>query len=132
MGGDEAPRSRELSVRRKTSEPPYLANNGIVAARKPTGVSFKTWIDKRIRMAQERDDFDNLPGAGKRIRGPEQAPYEQWWVNSYVRREEVPTEVLLPTPLPFCGEIERLPIWFAIYPPSGPYAASWRSWTYGS
>ncbi len=35
--------------------------------RKPPGVSFETWIDKQIREAADRGEFDNLPGAGKPI-----------------------------------------------------------------
>jgi len=28
-----------------------------------------TWVDLQIRQAQERGEFDNLPGAGKPIEG---------------------------------------------------------------
>lgn len=43
--------------------------------RKPSGASFESWIDRQIREARERGDFDNLPGAGKRIPGLDQ-PYD--------------------------------------------------------
>jgi len=33
--------------------------------RKPSGVSFESFIDRQIREAAERGAFDNLPGAGK-------------------------------------------------------------------
>ncbi|BAH53846.1 DUF1992 domain-containing protein [Rhodococcus opacus] len=79
-----------------------------VTERKPPGVSFENWIDKQIRLAQERGDFDNLPGSGKPIPGGD-VDDELWWVKNYLRRENLPTDSLLPTPLQLRREIERLP-----------------------
>ncbi|GCE36202.1 hypothetical protein Rhow_001568 [Rhodococcus wratislaviensis] len=76
--------------------------------RKPPGVSFESWIDKQIRLAQERGDFDDLPGAGKPIPVGD-VDDELWWVKNYLRRENLPTDSLLPTPLQLRKEIERLP-----------------------
>jgi hypothetical protein len=77
--------------------------------RKPPGIDFETWVDKQIRDAADRGEFDNLPGAGKPL--PEQgAPDDElWWVKSYLRREGVSTEALLPTPLQLRKQIEQLP-----------------------
>ena len=75
--------------------------------RKPPGVSFESWIDKQIRLAQERGDFDDLPGAGKPL--PRGHDDELWWVRNYLRREGLSTEALLPTSLQLRKEIERLP-----------------------
>lgn len=65
--------------------------------RKPPGVRFETWIDKQIREARERGDFDNLPGAGKPIPDLETRD-ELWWVKDKLRRENIsylpPTLVL--------------------------------------
>ncbi|WP_037834016.1 DnaJ family domain-containing protein, partial [Streptomyces sp. NRRL S-481] len=33
--------------------------------RKPPGVDFGSWVDKQIRDAETRGEFDRLPGAGK-------------------------------------------------------------------
>jgi hypothetical protein len=33
--------------------------------RKPSGMSFTSWIDQQINEAKERGLFDNLPGEGK-------------------------------------------------------------------
>lgn len=79
-----------------------------VTERKPPGVSFESWIDKQIRLAQERGDFDDLPGAGKPIPVGD-VDDELWWVKNYLRRENLPTDSLLPTPLQLRKEIERLP-----------------------
>nr|WP_271211472.1 DUF1992 domain-containing protein [Rhodococcus wratislaviensis] len=79
-----------------------------VTERKPPGVSFESWIDKQIRLAQERGDFDDLPGSGKPIPAGD-VDDELWWVKNYLRREKLPTDSLLPTPLQLRKEIERLP-----------------------
>ncbi|REE72928.1 uncharacterized protein DUF1992 [Rhodococcus wratislaviensis] len=79
-----------------------------VTERKPPGVSFESWIDKQIRLAQERGDFDDLPGAGKPIPAGD-VDDELWWVKNYLRRENLPSDSLLPTPLQLRKEIERLP-----------------------
>ncbi|MCQ4118124.1 DnaJ family domain-containing protein [Rhodococcus tibetensis] len=77
--------------------------------RKPPEVSCETWIDKQIRLAQERGDFDNLPGAGKPIPRSGDVDDELWWVKGNLRRENVPLDALLPTPLQLRKQIERLP-----------------------
>lgn len=77
--------------------------------RRPPGIGFETWIDKQIREAMDRGEFDNLPGTGKPIPGQGQPDDELWWVKDYVRREGLSTEALLPTPLQLRREIERLP-----------------------
>lgn len=77
--------------------------------RKPPGMSFETWIDRQIRTAQERGDFDDLPGAGKPLPRTDDPNDELWWVKNYVRREGLSTEALLPTPLRLRKEIDRVP-----------------------
>jgi hypothetical protein len=57
--------------------------------RKPAGMRFETWIDKQIRDAQDRGEFDDLPGKGKPIRGLDEPPDELWWVKSMLQREGV-------------------------------------------
>jgi hypothetical protein len=77
--------------------------------RKPAGVNFETWVDKQIRIAQERGDFDNLPGAGKPIPDLDKPNDEMWWIKQKIHREGLSSEALLPTPLQLRKEIERLP-----------------------
>ena len=78
--------------------------------RKPQGMSFNSWIDQQIADAEKRGLFDNLPGAGKPLDlKPEGGgDYGQAWVHDYARREGVPPEEFLPTPLRLRKEIERL------------------------
>jgi hypothetical protein len=78
--------------------------------RKPQGMSFNSWIDQQIADAEQRGVFDNLPGAGKPLdlKREGDADYGQAWVRDYARREGVPPEEFLPTPLRLRKEIERL------------------------
>lgn len=84
-------------------------HRGVAAERKPFGMSFETWVDKQIREASERGEFDNLPGAGKPLPGANRPHDEQWWIKDYLRREKLTAESMLPEPLRLRKEIERLP-----------------------
>jgi Domain of unknown function (DUF1992) len=57
--------------------------------RKPPGVSFETWVERQIREATERGEFDNLPGAGKPIADLDKPHDELWWVKQKLRRENL-------------------------------------------
>ncbi|TWP54310.1 DUF1992 domain-containing protein [Lentzea tibetensis] len=56
--------------------------------RKPPGVSFESWIDRQIREAQERGEFDDLPSAGKPLPGAGEPHDELWWLKKKIREEE--------------------------------------------
>lgn len=56
--------------------------------RKPPGMGFESWIDKQIREAQERGEFDDLPSAGKPLPGAGEPLEEDWWLKRKVREEE--------------------------------------------
>jgi hypothetical protein len=77
--------------------------------RRPPGVSFETWIDRQIREAAERGEFDNLPGAGKPLTGAGQQDDENWWLRGYLRREGITGDALLPAPLLLRRQIDDLP-----------------------
>jgi hypothetical protein len=66
--------------------------------RRPPGVGFGTWVERQIREAAERGEFDNLPGAGKPIVDLDKPHDELWWVKDKLRRENLsylpPTIVL--------------------------------------
>ena len=82
---------------------------GRVTERKPAEVNFESWIDRQIREAADRGEFDNLPGAGKPLPGAGGQVEEQWWLKDYLRREGLPSDVLLPTPLLLRKEVDALP-----------------------
>jgi hypothetical protein len=79
--------------------------------RKPPPMKFSTWIDQQVADAERRGVFDDLPGAGKPLSlrpGAPDGDYGQAWLRDYARREGVPAEEMLPTPLRLRREIERL------------------------
>jgi hypothetical protein len=53
------------------------------------------WVDMQVRRAMERGDFDDLPGAGKPIKGLGSTHDPDWWVKNLVERERI-TGVLPP------------------------------------
>ena len=57
--------------------------------RKPPGVSWESWIDKQIRDAMERGEFDDLPGKGKPLPDIDRPRDELWWVRQKLKREDV-------------------------------------------
>jgi len=71
--------------------------------RKPSGMSWETWIEAQIRVAREQGAFDNLPGAGKPLPnlGKEYDP--DWWVKQFVQREQVS---ILPPSLELLRKVE--------------------------
>lgn len=47
----------------------------------------ESFVDRQIRQAMERGEFDDLPGSGRPIPGSGR-PYEpNWWVRSFLERE---------------------------------------------
>jgi hypothetical protein len=72
--------------------------------RKPYGVSWESWIDSQIRVAQEQGAFDNLPGAGKPLPDRGQAYDPMWWVKQLVEREQVS---LTPPSLELLRKVEK-------------------------
>ncbi|MFD7559676.1 MULTISPECIES: DUF1992 domain-containing protein [unclassified Streptomyces] len=55
--------------------------------RKPPGVDIESWVDRQIREAAERGEFEELPGFGKPLASLE-APYdEMWWIKGKMHRE---------------------------------------------
>jgi len=57
--------------------------------RKPPGIRFETWVERQLREATERGEFDNLPGAGKPIADLDRPHDELWWVKQKLRRENL-------------------------------------------
>jgi hypothetical protein len=66
-------------------------------------------VDAQIRAAEERGEFENLPGKGKPIPGVGEPDDELWWVKGLIKREGLPTEAMLPPSLRLRKEIEGLP-----------------------
>lgn len=67
---------------------------------------YESWIDRQIREAQERGEFDNLPGAGKPIQGLGDRRPDDWWARQLIEREQL--DVPLPTSLALRKEVAGL------------------------
>jgi hypothetical protein len=57
--------------------------------RKPFGMDVESWIDRRIREAAERGEFDDLPGHGKPIPDLDRPHDDGWWIKGKMRREGI-------------------------------------------
>jgi hypothetical protein len=66
---------------------------------------FETWVERQIREAQERGEFDNLRGAGQPLPGLTGQYDELWWVKQVAQREHLS---LLPPMLALRKEAEVL------------------------
>ncbi|MFH8768471.1 DUF1992 domain-containing protein [Streptomyces sp. NPDC017958] len=56
--------------------------------RKPPGVPFESWVDHQIHDAQQRGEFDHLPGAGRPLPADLDSTYDElWWVKRKMARE---------------------------------------------
>jgi len=67
---------------------------------------YESLIDRQIREAQERGEFDNLPGAGKPLPGHGEEYEEDWWIKELIRRENITG--LRPASLSLFREVEDL------------------------
>lgn len=75
--------------------------------RKPRGMPAEDWVERQIRLAQERGELDDLPGAGKPLqkRGGDVMD----WVAQKLRDENHDTTALLPPSLALPKEVAALP-----------------------
>ncbi|MER7488894.1 DUF1992 domain-containing protein [Streptomyces sp. NPDC126497] len=56
--------------------------------RKPPGVGFESWVDKQIRDAAARGEFEQLAGAGRPLPREVETTYDElWWVKRKMARE---------------------------------------------
>lgn len=55
----------------------------------------ESWVEKQIREAQERGEFDNLPGVGKPLHGLDD-PDPDWWLKKMMAREGLDMADALP------------------------------------
>lgn len=68
---------------------PPAARERRVSNRKPPKVSRESWIERQIREAQERGEFDNLPGAGKPLPDLDRPRDDLWWVRNKLKEENL-------------------------------------------
>lgn len=71
----------------------------------PFGARHESWVDRQIREASERGEFDGLPGSGKPL-PPVDEGDELWWVKAMLRRENL---TVTPPALALRREVHDLP-----------------------
>jgi hypothetical protein len=69
----------------------------------------ESWVERQIREAQERGEFDNLPGAGKPLPPYKGQDDENWWIRGLVERERLDMTAALPPQLALRKEAQTLP-----------------------
>ena len=57
--------------------------------RKPAGVTFESWVERQIREATARGEFDDLPGTGKPIPDLDRPYDDLWWAKQKMAREQL-------------------------------------------
>jgi hypothetical protein len=67
---------------------------------------YESWVERQVREAIERGEFDNLPGMGKPIAGLNGREDENWWIKSKLEHENI--RGLLPATLALRKEVEEL------------------------
>ena len=68
---------------------------------------YESWVERQVREAIERGEFDNLPGAGRPLPSINGREDEDWWVKGLLEREQLPMP--LPTSLALRREVADLP-----------------------
>lgn len=69
----------------------------------------ETWVDQAIQQAQRNGDFDNLPGAGKPLKGLDRPGDPDWWVKGLIEREKLDLSAALPGVMALRREKALLP-----------------------
>jgi len=64
-----------------------VRNQPPTPARKPQKMSWESFVERRIREAEEAGQFDNLPGSGQPIPGIDEPADENWWIKQKLREE---------------------------------------------
>ncbi len=60
-----------------------------MTTRKPPGEGWESFVERQIREAQERGEFDDLEGAGKPIPDLHRPRDELWWVRKKLKAENL-------------------------------------------
>lgn len=51
--------------------------------------AYESVVERRIREAMERGEFDDLPGAGEPLPGAGEPYDEMWWVKAWLKRNDI-------------------------------------------
>jgi hypothetical protein len=69
---------------------------------------YESRLDRQMREAVERGQFENLPGAGKPLKDRNELHDEDWWLKAFLEREKIDGRDMLPPLLALRREAEDL------------------------
>lgn len=78
-----------MAASRQPAEPEAAEDDEVAAARARRVEQQTQWVEFQVRQAMQRGDFDDLPGAGKPIRGLGGTHDPEWWVKGLIEREQL-------------------------------------------
>lgn len=73
------------------------------------GGTYESWIDKQIRDAEERGEFDDLPGKGQPLKKSSRPDDPDWWIKQKIAQEDLDLTAAMPLPLQLRKEAQGLP-----------------------
>lgn len=73
--------------------------------KKPPVPRWESFVEKQIKEARQRGEFDHLEGAGRPLAGLDGAHDELWWVKKLLQREKLS---VLPPALEIKAKVERV------------------------
>ncbi|WP_432492089.1 DnaJ family domain-containing protein [Kineococcus auxinigenes] len=79
-----------------------------MTSRKPAGRSFESWVERQVREAAERGEFDGLRGSGQPLRNLDRPFSAEEWAADKARREGFDVSAMLPPALALRREREVL------------------------
>ncbi|WP_432520819.1 DUF1992 domain-containing protein [Kineococcus sp. SYSU DK006] len=79
-----------------------------MSGRKPAGIRFEDWVERQVREATERGEFDGLRGSGKPLPGLDRPFSAEEWAADKARREGYDVSAMLPPALAMRREREVL------------------------
>jgi hypothetical protein len=90
MGGSTEPRDSRLNVARyQVDKLSPASEDDTNDAGQPSMEQRAQIVEITIQQAMRRGDFDDLPGAGKPLRGLQDAYDPNWWIRSKIERERL-------------------------------------------
>ncbi|HHU11257.1 MAG TPA: DUF1992 domain-containing protein [Intrasporangiaceae bacterium] len=92
-----------------TPEPESQPESQPEPRRRPDPPRYESPVDKAIREAMERGEFDDLPGAGKPLTNLGDPNDALWWVRGLVEREQLDFSGALPPAVALRKEAATFP-----------------------
>src|SRR5690606_14738903 len=94
---------------RRAPDPTNRGEAAPAVTQHPAPQPYESPVDKAIREAMERGEFDDLPGAGKPLKNLGDPNDALWWVRGLVEREQLDFTGALPPAVALRKEAAAMP-----------------------